>query len=789
MQFESQGFIHITGNSEYVVYNNVFESNSYINVSSYYNYSVYSIFESIVAIDITSDSFARVILSYTGSGSIGSFGSSSYFISAYIARGGISLSSLNQRNYNVKFNVDLNSTFIAYGTGDPDFGVSFDSQWGVNTNDYYWYRVLACSRHSSEQRNEQPEYSSEIFDEKFEDPKCGYGRVSMLTAVAARSVDEVCSILKNPKLGPSVDFKIISIKKHIDPISGLGVRSLLVEEEFCNSPSCLDFCLDFDFIKENFTKINFEMSVVFDIFYHEFIGGITLSGKAQVPYLITNGFGSTSISGSAEVTSPIFFINSIFELSLESQIEFFISPFIRNFEGSISLYGNVTDYISPRYNYQSSLGLNLGSNSQASLNIGFDSFANLQTSGSAQLETDQNFIYEFSGFIILDSSLDTVESNYFSYQSTGSLSFGGNYFELLSSTWKHESLGLISISGNSSKIGRCHNSIANISIEGSSVVNSSSAFNFTGLLEFSGLSEVISPKRTFTSEGNLIDVEGLADLNFTNFGLLVANANLYFSYLNLQIDSEIIPSQQNQSNLSVNSGFVSLCGCTSGLNLDLLHNLKFTGIFSNFLKRNPLVNFTSDFSLRYKSSRNSWSNSTTIRGLSEDNQSVTWQFISELSCTNIIENQQFDDSYLKFNLLVKYYKGNEILLTNFIVNINSNQVCQNNQDQISTTITYNNSENIVLVDSAQTDFYKLVDDIGLFSNNFWGNRIDYAPARPRYCSNNSSSAIAPIQDRRPVIRGTFPEFKINFNAPVSNIDQAILDGCSVTIENPLPNNL
>jgi hypothetical protein len=782
MQFESQGFIHITGNSEYVLYNNVFESRSYINVTSYQYYSVYWIFDSIVNINLSSNIPAKVQFYHIGSGSIGSFGSSTYYISDYIARGGIKLSSTNLRSYNASLNFDLQSQFIAYGTGDPDFNLSFDSQWNINSNNYYWYRVFACSRHSSEYENEDAIYSNEVFDEKFKDPKCGYGKVSMLTAIAARSVDEVCSILKNPKLGPSVDFKLISIKRYVDPIIGSGVRSLLVEEEFCNSPSCLDFCLDFDFTKENTTNIQFEMSVVFDIFYHEFIGGLSLSGGAQTLYLDQLGSGFISLSGSANFSSPIFSINSDVELSLQSQIEFYINPFIRNFDGSIQISGAIQDFISPKYFYEPSVILQIDSNTNILFIVNQESIAVLEVDGSAELNTDQNFIYDPEGFIVIDSSLENLESTYYNYQSSGSFSTAGNA-ELLSSAWGYTGSGSIYIFNNSFKIGRCYNSIAFLNTGGSASANSNSAFNFSGSIELHGSAEIVSPNRIYNSIGDSIDLEGIADLNFTNFGLLVANANLRFSYLNLQIDSEITANQQNQSNLSINSGVVTVCGCSSSLNLALDHNLQFTGVFSKFLVRNPLVNFENNFLLRYKSSRSSWSNSTSIQGLSEEGQPVTWQFISELSCTNIIENQQFDDSYLKFNLLVKYYKSNKVLFTNFIVNINSNKICQNEQDQVSTIITYNNIENLVFIDNEQTDFYKLVDDIGLFSNNFWGNRIDYSPARPRYCSNNTSSP-ASSSVSRPFVRGTFPEFKINFNAPITNIDQAIFDGCSVTIENP-----
>lgn len=778
MQFESQGYIQISGSSEYAFYSNVFESNSYINIASYYSYDVFYSFDSDLNLSLSSNSTFRLSLSYSGSGSLGSFGSSYNFIKPYVARGGIIISSTYGRNYNAKFNFDLKSRYLAYGTGDPDFSISLPSRWVVNSGNYHWYRILACSRHDSSEENQDVVYSDDFFDEKFQDPKCGYGRVSMLTAVAARSVGEVCSVLKDPKLGPPLRFKIISIKKYVDPISGSGVRSLLKEEEFCNSPECQEFCLDFD-LTQDIININFDMNVVRNIFYHESNVSIISSGSAEVLYFNQTGFGTISLSGRAEIISPLFAYDSKVELLIENKFEFLFNPLLRSFNGSIVLSGSVLDFISPKYNYNSLLSLNVQSDSEILYTIPFDSYAFINLEGDSEIDADQNFTYESSGFIVMDSAFDRIESSYFEYDSNGDLLLSGSVVDLLSSSWKYDSSGAISVFGYGEKIGRCHISTAYFETSGSAIINKSSAFNFNGSLELSGVSETISPNRSFISTGSEFNLEGEADLNFTNFGLLVAHANMKFSYLNLLIESQQI--QDNQSNLSINTGVVDTCGCISTLNVDMLHNLRYSGSFSNFLKRNPLVVFDTNLPLRYKSSRNSWYNSTSVQGLSDDNKQVVWQFITELSCTNIIENQNFDDYYLKFNFLVKYKKLDKILSTSFLVNINSKQICRDSR-QISMVIIYDIFKKHVYVDNTQTDFYKLLDGIGLFSNNYWGNKKDYSPSRPRYCESNTTASTT----SDPLVIGSFPEFRININNPIDNINQSILDGCSVDIENPTP---
>lgn len=780
MNFESLGYIKISGNSEYTIYNNSsFEGRAYLRISSDYSFSFSSIHNSDLNLELISDSEFKYSVNYIGSGSLGSFGNSSNIITPYISRGGISISSTKARVYNSSFNFDLDSRFIAYGTGDPDFDISFDSRWNVNTNNYYWYRILACSRDPSEENNENPIYSDQIIDGKFEDPKCGIGRTAMLTAVAARNIDDVCSVLKSPKLGPPVDFKIISIKKYIDPITGQGVRSLLVEEEFCNSSSCLEFCLDFDFSKENIFKIPFRMSVVSNIFYYESYLNLRLQGSSDVIYLEHTGNGGIQLTGSGELVSPVFVINSDLILDISSEIEFYINPYLINFEGSIDVFGSLSDFVSPKYIHNSIANLSLSSTSEIKRIFNYNSYLNLNIESNVELFTDQNFIYEPSGFIILDGNLSLIELAYFEYDSKGSLVFGGNVEEILSSSWKYEASGSLEIIRNTSKIGRCFDASGSMNLTGSAEVYNNFSFNSFGGIDLSGYSNLVFAKRSFISTGESVDFEGLADVNFTNLGLFVANLNLYSSYSNLEIDYNSNNLSQ-QNNLTINTGTVNVCGCISALNLNLLHNIQFAGSFSNFLKRNPLVNYDNNFILRYNSNRSSWSNSVSYAGNSQNNEPVIWQFISDLSCTNILENQSFDDFYLKFNFLVKRQESNKTLISNFIVNINSDQICQNNQP-VSTTILYNNVENLVFIDDIPTDFYKIKDDIGLFSNDYWGNKLDFSPLRRRYCSSNSTETQ---NSASPLVVGTFPSFKINIDNAVNNIDQAIADGCAITIENP-----
>jgi hypothetical protein len=806
-----------------------FEGSGFLEIFSESLYSVVFKLESVGAAQLSGQATNRFSIVYSASGSLGSLGSSKIFVSPYKMKGGLNLLSTSARIYDANLNFGFESTFISYGNGDPDFNISLTSTWQANSGNYYWYRVLGCCRVYPDKTPEAVSYfgrhqinpivsfnENELkiqeLDQSLKDPKCGPNRLVMTTAVIARDLDEVCRILKNPKLGPRVVFQIISVKKYLDPIGTKkrsissdslaenGAKPVIQDQEFCNLPECLDLCLDFDLAEEasnstigSYRPIVFNMSVILDIFYHESNGLIKLSGSAQILYLNKTGSGGIEFSGSAQVNSPSFSGNSSLILNLSGDIEFRIDPVIRSFSGSIGLSSGALDFVSPSINYNSSNStILIESNSEISFLILYNSYLILNPSGVAETNVDQTYYYEPSGFIAVDS-YSSFGSSYYESEFSGLILLEGFSGDIVSANRQYTAQGQISLSGSPNKFGRCFESQNQILISGSSESTPTPSFLFAGGLELGGVtSDIVSPNRIFTSRGPSVDFDGSSDVSFTNFGLLVAYANFYSSYSNLSIDSSSKVAT-DYSDLTINKQSFVSCGCLSiGLNVDLFHNLAYSGSFSNFLNRNTSIFFDSNINLRYRLKTNSWYNTVNFSGLSEDNQNVSWQFIFELSCTNLIENQTYENQSIKFNLLVRYQKPKAVFKTNFITNIDPSFICRggriDNRNRLSSTITYDTYNSNVTINSTNNsnsisnNYFKLIDEIGLFTNDYWGKKVDRSPSRQKYCAPGSGKSS-------PKIVGTFPQFRINYNNVNNNIDDAIKRGCGVTLDNPIRNNV
>lgn len=193
-------------------------------------------------------------------------------------------------DFGIQHGFTLDSNWVLGGTGLPDIVLDFNSEWSNLSDLYYWYRVLACYDYGEESLNSTSTYykslkvqsnsssyskCNRVLDTVY-DVSCGNDKPSLITGVVARNINEVCRILKRPSLGPNLYFKILSIKKHKDPIGfGNGISSDLEDVEFCNSPECLDFCIDYDLTNKSSDPcyyITFNMSVFSDVlgslFYH-----------------------------------------------------------------------------------------------------------------------------------------------------------------------------------------------------------------------------------------------------------------------------------------------------------------------------------------------------------------------------------------------------------------------------------------------------------------------------------------------------------------------------------------
>ena len=75
-----------------------------------------------------------------------------------------------------------------------------------------------------------------------------------------------------------------------------------------------------------------------------------------------------------------------------------------------------------------------------------------------------------------------------------------------------------------------------------------------------------------------------------------------------------------------------------------------------------------------------------------------------------------------------------------------NEICGNNR--LSTEVKIDTNRGGVLVNDIYTDFYSIIDGIGLFSNDYWNRNLVYDRVRTG-------------QEEFPRITGEYPKFIIN----------------------------
>lgn len=325
--------------------------------------------------------------------------------------------------------------------------------------------------------------------------------------------------------------------------------------------------------------------------------------------------------------------------------------------------------------------------------------------------------------------------------------------------WSYDSLNSLDVSGSNQRLG-LYNIVSdnqNIFISGESDdYYYNNLFLSSGGITVGGetsVSPTSSPSYNYSARGNVL-LDGEAITNFVylpglDIDKLVSSFYLYSNYSNFNVS---FSDTNLESTLSEDISRVNVCGCENlSKNLNISQNLINAGVFSNFIKSNSIA-FDSVAKLVYKQKSNSWNN---IYHYKNNDNNIFWTIIFDLSCTNSVNGQETDIFYYKFVFDAKYQNQSSVLRTKLSVNIDSNDICQSNN--LYSKITIDTAYGGVLVNGSYTDYYSLIDKIGLFNNDYWNNNLSYENVR----SGRSSS---------PFVMGEFPEFIINDIQVTTNND-------------------
>lgn len=305
-------------------------------------------------------------------------------------------------------------------------------QWNVGDGEYYWYRVEGeCGTVDCE--NGGVDVS-----------QCR--NMTFVTVVSARNVSEVCEILQAPRLNPPVNLRVAAIKKYSRPVLKGSVPddqcNILEEQEFCQIPECLDYCID-DMAT---ISASMSMSAIDFIEFREMSGGISLGGSSENNRSRRYDplFPRISVSGSSACGFKIIPEASA-SILLSGTSSLTVSNIALGCQGSIFVSG-LSKAISPSYYFASNGVISLGSKVLIRQSFKFNPIQNLfSASGSSEFTLSTRF--SPSGAIkVQGMSSDYISPSRF-YRPEGGFSFTGQAernFEELGTIVVNSSMDVIS---------------------------------------------------------------------------------------------------------------------------------------------------------------------------------------------------------------------------------------------------------------------------------------------------------------------------------------------------------
>ena len=289
-----------------------------------------------------------------------------------------------------------------------EFESGFTSEWNVGEGDYYWYRVEGSC---GEMRCDT---TGVVQDE------CR--RMSFMTVVGARNLEELCRNLANPVLNPRVDFKLSSIKKYSRPItrSSSDLCNVLEAQEFCQVAECLDYCIDQDAVE----VFSFSMRAIETDIIAEMSGGIRIFGQVQTdrnkyyepqfPVIGFSGVSEAKIIVRVPVSPSIIVLSGSSE-SKSSSYDFFgggtihlggfartVSPSRKysDMDGGVDAYGSARLYFHPASEGE----VGLSGSAESFLLMDFRSSGKVELSGRLLDYTSPKFNNLGSGSVFVEGS-------------------------------------------------------------------------------------------------------------------------------------------------------------------------------------------------------------------------------------------------------------------------------------------------------------------------------------------------------------------------------------------------
>lgn len=563
----------------------------------------------------------------------------------YIPTGSISISS------NVEFSVGQSEEREFSWRIDGALEKELEFQWNVGEGEYYWYRVEGeCGKVNCENNVVDADQCNEM---------------TFVTVVSARNVAEVCEILKSPRLNPPVNMRVAFIKKFSRPVLKGSVLddqcNTLEEQEFCQIPECLDYCIDEEVVVPSYVS----MSYIDLLEFMDTSGGVFISGSSETNRnrIYNPAFPLATVSGS-----------SVFGVGINSESS-----------GSFALAGSASLTVSAILVECRGQILISGSSGTTSPSYNISHLGAFSLSGSATVRP--RFIFNFAqrGEV----SIESEEG--FALMTEGGQELFNNYNLLFS-------------------------------ISGSAEFLLSSRFMPSGSVEFGGMAgDYVSPSYFYSpSSGHVVG--GQAERNFEGLGTIFVHSSMDMNCSDFASDFNDIP-YGNGLTIS-DETVVPSCGCGPlGLSLVARHNLFGSSVVNNFLNKSG-GSLPSSILMRHRSSDSSWRFNTSFHG-SNESLSVLFSLACVTDVWRLTFSAKKSDRGLNRHTKFIVDMPSETICsdgsisTRISLGVNSPVVVGIPVVSPAHMSMGNAAQSNVAVDGFIFDYVVYYDEIGIFKDSYW----------------------------------------------------------------------
>jgi hypothetical protein len=562
---------------------------------------------------------------------------------------------------------------------------------------------------------------------QFQDYNCatqenGEGQlVQYQQTLTATDVADLCYRLKQTFLAYPLKWKVRKIEKFLRPVysdGNLEYQCQILEEEksFCSIPECMELCLmglgEAEVpmgIQTTLIPVNRFVAHIEDPLY------LISKTTAVIPPNRPVVGGKIAVGGTAEFSSDSAAMVTTFGVILSSQSLIVSSVWSHVASGHIHATA-AGRFVSSAWRKVGQASVNLRGTAEVNqIDRRLVAVGRISQHGKAEsvIQT-ANFRFETAGILNVGSEATRLSSAW-ATSGTGGVQLGINNI-VYSSSWQKTSGGAISLRSNY-QCGRRYSVAGGVSTSGKAIAGM--GYRATGTVILAGESGKVGSNFTKTTNGT-IRVSGAAIKKSNNLGFFECKlgGEAFIDYHQLIYRESIYdPLEWSTNELDV----ATLCKCSPiPPTLYLAGTFDKFSRFTDFLRRNKFA-LPYAIPIKFSSKSAKWERNYHFHGMGTTEGYEKWVVRCEWFCGTNFEGGFSGESLWQLMIMLRRSTSTRSDVSKILVNVmDSSAVCRANTLEI--TWNYSPKTHLFSINKNLTINGNIVDEIGIFSGDYWRNR-------------------------------------------------------------------